>query len=421
MPTESPSPRSPSKPKIPAYRLHKASGRAVVTLAGRDHYLGPHGSPESRAEYDRLIAKWLTTGRTLEPAAESAPVVLVGQILLGFVNHCEQRFKHRRRYRENIYRVKAAIKPVRKLYGPHPATAFGPLALEAVRQSMIDAGLTRTTINERVQIIRAAFAWAVSRELLPPSIVEALRTVKGLRRGDSAAREPRKVRPVPETFVDAALPFMRPPVQAMVRLQLLTGARPGELCCMRTSDIDTAGDVWIYRPAEHKGDLRDISREIFIGPAAQDVLRPWLRPNLAEYVFSPARDDEARRAELAERRKTPIRYGNRPGSNRRRSPKRKPREHYTTTTYGRAVARACDAADAAAKARLAEALEPVPEGRIVPRWAVHQLRHSFATRVRREHGIELARVLLGHQSTATSEIYAEMDSGKARAVMARIG
>jgi hypothetical protein len=44
---------------IPSYRLHKPSGRAVVTLSGRDHYLGAHGSPESRREYDRLVAGWL--------------------------------------------------------------------------------------------------------------------------------------------------------------------------------------------------------------------------------------------------------------------------------------------------------------------------------------------------------------------------
>lgn len=35
--------------KLPSYRRHKVSGHAVVTLNGRDHYLGPHGSPESVA------------------------------------------------------------------------------------------------------------------------------------------------------------------------------------------------------------------------------------------------------------------------------------------------------------------------------------------------------------------------------------
>jgi hypothetical protein len=37
-------------PRIPSYRLHKASGRAAVTLGGRHYYLGKHGTPESWAE-----------------------------------------------------------------------------------------------------------------------------------------------------------------------------------------------------------------------------------------------------------------------------------------------------------------------------------------------------------------------------------
>jgi hypothetical protein len=49
--------------KLPSYRLHRPSGRAVVTLNGRDHYLGGWNTPESRTEYDRLIADWLAAGR----------------------------------------------------------------------------------------------------------------------------------------------------------------------------------------------------------------------------------------------------------------------------------------------------------------------------------------------------------------------
>ena len=45
--------------KVSAYCLHKASGRAVVRLVGKDHYLGgPCGSPESHERYERLIAEW---------------------------------------------------------------------------------------------------------------------------------------------------------------------------------------------------------------------------------------------------------------------------------------------------------------------------------------------------------------------------
>ena len=60
----------PASPrKIPAYRLHKPTGQAVVTLNGRDFYLGRHGSPASRDEYDRLIAEWLV--KYIDPAIES--------------------------------------------------------------------------------------------------------------------------------------------------------------------------------------------------------------------------------------------------------------------------------------------------------------------------------------------------------------
>lgn len=51
--------------RIPSYRRHKHSGQAVVTLDGRDFYLGPWRSKVSRTEYDRLIGEWLANGRRL--------------------------------------------------------------------------------------------------------------------------------------------------------------------------------------------------------------------------------------------------------------------------------------------------------------------------------------------------------------------
>lgn len=43
------------KKQLPKYSLHKSSGQAVVRIDGKMHYLGPHGSPESREKYQRLI------------------------------------------------------------------------------------------------------------------------------------------------------------------------------------------------------------------------------------------------------------------------------------------------------------------------------------------------------------------------------
>ena len=50
---------------VPAYRLHKQSGQAIVTLSGKDVLLGAHGTAASRKEYDRRIAEWVAAGRQL--------------------------------------------------------------------------------------------------------------------------------------------------------------------------------------------------------------------------------------------------------------------------------------------------------------------------------------------------------------------
>ena len=48
------------KNSVPKYRKHRASGQAIVTLSGVDHYLGPYGTKDSKFECDPLISKWLS-------------------------------------------------------------------------------------------------------------------------------------------------------------------------------------------------------------------------------------------------------------------------------------------------------------------------------------------------------------------------
>ena len=45
--------------RIPKYRKHKPSKLAVVSLGGRDIYLGKYGTIESRELYDKLVAEYL--------------------------------------------------------------------------------------------------------------------------------------------------------------------------------------------------------------------------------------------------------------------------------------------------------------------------------------------------------------------------
>ncbi len=60
----------------PTYRRHRASGQAVVTIGGVDHYLGTYGSKASHTEYDHLLGEWLAPSspapaETLTPAARA--------------------------------------------------------------------------------------------------------------------------------------------------------------------------------------------------------------------------------------------------------------------------------------------------------------------------------------------------------------
>jgi integrase len=91
-----------------------------------------------------------------------------------------------------------------------------------------------------------------SKELVQPSVYEALRCVAGLRAGRSAARESDPIRPVSDDVVDATLPYLSSIVRAMVQFQRFTGARPGEVCAMRIGEVDRAGEIWQYTPKSLK-------------------------------------------------------------------------------------------------------------------------------------------------------------------------
>ena len=66
-----------SAPRVPSYRRHKPTGQAVVTIKGRDIYLGKWNTAASRAEYDRLIAEFLANGRQLRDEVDTTVVEVI--------------------------------------------------------------------------------------------------------------------------------------------------------------------------------------------------------------------------------------------------------------------------------------------------------------------------------------------------------
>ncbi len=365
-------------------------------------------------QYNRLIAEWTAHHGTLPN--KQASDFTVSELLAAFVRYAKT--YHSQAELQNFAH---AVRPLKALYGPTQVVDFGPIALKTVRQKMIEADLARKTINGRVNRIRHIVKWGVENELVPPSVLHGLQAVAGLRCGRTTARESEPVQPVPDEFVDAVLPHVSPTVAAMIELQRITGMRSGELTIMRGVDINMAGEVWVYTVPTHKTAWRGQERKVYLGPRTQKIIRPFLKTNLAAYLFSPA-DSLLQIFEARHKaRKTPLSYGNRPGTNRKKSPKKQAGTVYNTHSYRRAVTYGIQAAN---KARLAEAaaegIDP-DEVLLIPHWHPHQLRHNAGTNLRREHGIEVARIILGHRSAAITETYAEIDHARAIEVMAKIG
>lgn len=413
-------------PRTPSYRLHRASGQAVVTLAGQDHYLGLFGSKESRHAYDRAVSEWLARGRAVRPRRSAYTVSMLLAAYWSFLSDNPHK-------RQTLEHARAWMKLVKPKYGLFGADEFGPVALNVVRKDMIAQGWSRTYINQQTGRIRRAFQWAVGNQMVPADCLTALQALEGLRFGQSQARETEAVKPVSWPFVEQMIQHCPPTLEAMIRIQWLTGMRPGELCSMRGCDLDTTQAVWVYRPASHKTQHRGHSREIFLGPQAQAILRPLLKPDLQAPIFSPADADQQRREKKRLERKTPEHQGNRPGTNRKRHPKRTPGRCYNVGAYRKAIEYAClsafpfpiDTSPAALDALtpdqrlalLAERRRWYREHRFHP----HQLRHSAATEIRKRFGLQGAQVILGHKSLSVTQVYAECDEQSARRIAGEVG
>ena len=408
--------------RLPSYRRH-ASGQAFVqhrSIPTKHHrlYLGKYGTPASEERYQRFIAE--LTARPFGVQVPRAPTLdglQVVEVCAAFWEFASSYYVKDGKPSGWLAHIKMVLRLVRETYGHSPATDFGPLAFKAIRGRLVEAGHSRGYVNKLMAVVPRMFKWAASEQIVPASVYHALKTVEGLKKGRTTAHETTPVRPVEDNVVEETLPHLPAAVADMVQLQRLTGCRPGEVCIIRPCDVDRSGDVWVYRPGSHKTEHHGRERIIYIGPKAQAILCPYLLRAADSFCFSPA---ETVRQHVAARhagRKTPLKYGNRPGTNRKRRPKRKPAECYTRDSYRRAITRGV----AKANKVITEAGGDGGEPELVPAWSPNQLRHSAATEIRKLFGLEAAQVTLGHASADVTQVYAERDARLGIEVAKRIG
>jgi len=342
------------KKSVPSYLHHKPTNQAYVRLPDgkggrRPIYLGEYDSSESRAEYARIVQELSVSAsiKSVDEMATGRSDQTVNELLNAYRKYAEQHYRGLDgKPTGETRQVEVVCRYVSELYGHTFPTAFGPLALKAVRQKFIVAGWCRRSINQQIERVRRAFRWAAGEELIPFEIYQRLTAVTGLQSGRTQARETEPVKPVDDAVVDLTLHHLNRHVRGLIEFQRLTGCRPGEACRLRLCDIDTGGTIWLYRPPQHKGSWRGKSRTIAIGPKAQELLKEYCTPNMGAYLFSPRRAVEEIRAERSRKRKTP-RYPSHMKRNqykRKKNPKRVPSDRYTRMSYIGAVIPACDRA-----------------------------------------------------------------------------
>jgi integrase len=371
-----------SSKSLPKYSKHKASGQAVVHLSGTDFYLGPHNTKASKVEYERLIGEWLANGRRLTVVVTEQHVTVV-ELCGDYWQFCKTYYVKNGKATDEQAGVKAAIRFLKVNYAKTFAKDFGPLALEAVRQQMIDAGNSRRYINQNIGRIKRMFKWGASKELFPVTVYQALQTVVGLKQGKSKAIETAPIMPVDDATVEATLQHAPKIVADMIRFQQLTGCRPGEVCAIRPGEVDRSETVWRYRPGSHKMEHKGRDRVILIGPKAQAILLPYLLREGTSLCFQKPKGGVFHR-----------------------------------WNYNEKIHQACDKAFPAPKDTTGDALKA---WRKKHRWAPNRLRHSRATNIREQYGLEAAQAVLGHSNADVTQIYAERDIAKAAKIMGEVG
>lgn len=335
--------------RIPRYRLHKARNLAVVTINGRDHYLGPYGSVESRQKYGELIALH-AAGRDIELKEEPLAFVSVSEVVLAFMTHAETHYVKNGQLTDEYACLKSAACPLVELYGKTDASKFNGPALKAVRMRMIDLGWSRRYINKSVGRIRLMFRHAVSDDLVPPDVLAKLEAVAPLLKGRTAAVELPPRTQVPDSHIQAVRDDVNEHTRDLIDLALFTGARPGELCNLTGGMLDRSSDVWTANLADHKMQHLGKTRIIAFGPQAQWILRKYLKADPQRRLF-------------------PI----------------------TRKTFSQNLKNACE--------RLG-----------LPHFTGHWLRHTAATDVRKDFGLDAAQAVMDHSDVKTTQIYAHIDN-----------
>lgn len=159
------------KSKFPSYRHHKRSGQAVVTLSGKDYYLGPHGTDASRIKYERLIARWIENGRKPIDVSDSNNELSSKALLAAYWRSQKQDCKDK-----ELEQIKIEIVHFLDLF-EGKADELAPSRLTTAAEKMRSEGVSHGEISKGIDRVQAIYRWGAERKLVLASVADAIESV----------------------------------------------------------------------------------------------------------------------------------------------------------------------------------------------------------------------------------------------------
>jgi hypothetical protein len=124
--------------RTPSYRQHK-NGQAFVRIAGKNHYLGVHGTPRSLERYQEVLAEHWQSRRATHPTTWPT----LEELMALYLKHCESYYRES----NESELVALAMRPLRSLFGELDTCDFRPVKLKRVQAAMVAQGMTRQGVS----------------------------------------------------------------------------------------------------------------------------------------------------------------------------------------------------------------------------------------------------------------------------------
>lgn len=310
-------------------KLHK-TGQGYIRHNGKTIYFGKFGTPEANRKYQA----WLT--------GKAKPSCTLAELFTAYAAHNPSK----------NHKDKVAAVSVLGSLSHHRCDEYTPLVSRRHRKQLDNGKRCARHINALMQLIQRIFRWGVSVEMVPLEVWQKLKTVEPLKPHEVAHQSKRR-QLVKREIVMKTLEELQELPADIIRLLLFTGARPGEICGLRASEINKNGPhgTWVYRPTKHKTIYRGIKRFVVFGIEGQKILeKHW--PAKGDYLFPSA-----------------VILG-----------------HYKPSSLRQAVGHACKRAGVAS-------------------WSPYQIRHLRLTELAVDKGLEIAASVAGHGEASTTRIY----------------